>query len=128
MSPDLDADLNLTGWLCIYLPTLAAAAEQNRWRHKLDAALDDIRTGTPVAQALADHHLPVDLDAARGEQARISRGDPAVLDGLNIDPVAVTGDYTCPGRPGCPRRAGPDPAGHQPRCGIHNKTMILRRG
>jgi hypothetical protein len=126
MGPISEGDVDLTGWLCTHLPRITAEATEYRWRHKLDAALADIRAGTPVAQALARQHLPVDQDAARDEQARIVRGDPATLDGLNIDPVEVTGDYGCPARPGCSRRARPDADGHEPRCGVHDRTMILR--
>jgi hypothetical protein len=125
MSPDADSDFDLAGWLCTQLPRLVVGASEYRWRHKLDAALADIRAGTPVAQALAGQYLPIDLDAARNEQARIVRGDPATLDELNIDPVEVTGDYGCPARPGCSRRAQPDADGHEPRCGVHDLTMIL---
>jgi hypothetical protein len=119
-------DIDLTAWMCHQLPRLTAEANRHRWAHKLDAALDDIRGGTPVAQALTDHHLPVDTTAASNEQARIARGDPGVLDELHIDPVAVTGNYTCPRRPRCSRHAQPGPNGHEPRCGVHNTTMILR--
>jgi hypothetical protein len=125
MSHEADSDLDLTGWLCTHLPRLTAEAAEYRWRHKLDAALAAIRTGTPVAPALADQNLPIDLDAARREQVCISRGDPAVLNEFNIDPVHVTGDYACPGEPGCSRRAQPDADGHEPRCGVHDLTMIL---
>lgn len=119
-------DIDLTAWLCHQLPRLAAEADRYRWAHKLDGALADIRDGASVARALADHHLPVDITGASNEQARIARGDPGVLDDLHVDPVAVTGDYTCPGRPRCSRRAQPGPDGHEPRCGVHDKTMILR--
>jgi hypothetical protein len=125
MSPDVEDDLDLTGWLCTQLPRLTADATEYRWRHKLDAALADIRGGTRVAQALAGQNLPVDLNVVRSEQARISRRDPGVLASLNIDSVEVTGDYGCPGRPGCSRRAQPDPDGHEPRCGVHGLTMTL---
>ena len=127
MSTGPSDDADLTAWLCTQMPRLAAEASRHRWAHKLDAALADIRVGTPAAQALADHHLPIDPAAASSEQARIARGDPGVLEELNIDPVAVTGDYACPGTPPCPRRAQPDADGHEPRCGVHGKTMTLRR-
>jgi hypothetical protein len=126
MGPVSDGDLDLIGWLCTHLPRITAEADEYRWRHKLDTALADIRAGTPVAQALAGQHLSIDLDTARNEQARIGRGDPATLDELNIDPVEVTGDYGCPGRPGCSRRAQPDADGHEPRCGLYDRTMILQ--
>ncbi|CCH17830.1 hypothetical protein [Micromonospora lupini] len=119
-------DADLTAWLCTYLPALTDAANQHRWAHKLTAAIGDIRAGTPVAQALANHHLPIDIAAAGAEQVRISRGDPGLLDDLNIDPVAVTGPYTCPATPPCPRRGQPDTHGHQPRCGVRGTTMTLR--
>lgn len=117
---------DLTAWLCTQLPALTEAAEQHRWAHKLAAAITDIRNGTPTTEALATHHLPIDLATAADEQARINRGDPGVLDDLNIDPVTVTGPYTCPAAQPCPRRAQPDEHGHQPRCDIHDKTMTLR--
>jgi hypothetical protein len=117
----------VTAWLCRHLPRLAAAASAHRWSHTLDAAIADIRAGTPAAHALADHHLPIDPGEVEREQQRLDRGDPGILDDLNIDRVDVTGDYTCPGRPACPRRAQPGPDGHEPRCGIFDKTMILRR-
>lgn len=120
------SDADLTAWLCTYLPMLTDAATTHRWAHKLAAAVDDIRAGTPVTQALTRHHLPIDL-AAANEQARISRGDAGILDDLNIDPVAVTGPYTCPTKPPCSRRAQPDAHGHEPRCGVHGTTMTLRR-
>jgi hypothetical protein len=127
MSTGRGDDAELTGWLCAHLPDLAAAAGRDRWAHKLDAAIADIHSGTPVAQALAYHHLPIDSAAASDEQARIAKGDPGVLNQLNIDPVAVTGNYTCPATPPCPRRAQRDADGHEPRCGVHGKTMTLRR-
>jgi len=123
-------DSDLTAWLCTHLPVLTVAAAQDRWSHLLIAAIIDIRAGTPATQALANHHLPVDVAAASHEQARISRGDPGVLNDLNINPVTVTGAYTCPAQPPalpCPRRSRPDPDGHEPRCGVHEKTMTLRR-
>lgn len=119
-------DSDLTAWLCTHLPRLAVDAARHRWAHKLDAALADIRAGTPAAQALTTHHLPIDPSSASREQARIARGDPGVLDTLGIDPVNVTGAYTCPATPPCPRRAQPGPDGHEPRCGVHGKTMTLR--
>lgn len=119
-------DLDLTAWLCAQLPRLAAEANRHRWAHKLEAAIADIRAGTSVSDALAIHRLPVDLAAASSEQARIAKGDPGVLDELNIDPVTVTGAYACPGAPPCPRRAQPDADGHEPRCGVRGKTMTLR--
>lgn len=123
-------DANLSAWLCTHLSILTNAADQHRWAHQLDAAINDIRAGTPVVQALDDHHLPIDTAAADDEQAGISRGDPGILDDLNIDPVVVTGPYTCPAKPParpCPRRAQPDAHGHEPRCGVHGRTMTLRR-
>ena len=117
---------DLTAWLCTHLPTLTDAAAQYRWTHELAGALADIRAGTPTAQALANHHLPVDISTAAAEQARISRGDPGILEDLNIDPVTVTGPYTCPADPPCARRAPPDAQGHEPRCGVHGRTMSLR--
>lgn len=118
----------LVARVCTGLPELAAKAARHGWAHTLEAALADIRAGVPVARAMAAHYLPLDIDAAGDEQARISRGDPGVLDELNIDPVTVTGAYTCPATPPCPRRARPGPDGHEPRCGVHATTMILRRG
>ncbi|MEU8265316.1 hypothetical protein AB0C02_32535 [Micromonospora sp. NPDC048999] len=126
MSAGSGGDVDLTARLCVELPKLAAAADRHRWAHKLDAAIADVRAGTPVTQALAAHHLPIDLAAAHNGQDQISRGDPGLLDELNIDPVTVTGAYTCPGTPPCPRRAQPDADGHEPRCAIQGKTMILR--
>ncbi|MFI7553805.1 hypothetical protein ACIBQ2_29175 [Micromonospora sediminimaris] len=119
-------DLDLAAWLCTHLPEISDAAQRYQWNHKLDAAIGDIRAGTPVARALADQHLPIDLAAAGHEQARISRGDPGILDDLNIDPVIVTGPYTCPATPPCPRRTQPDADGHEPQCGVHGRTMLLR--
>src|SRR5262249_10545650 len=45
-------DTDLTAWLCTHLATLTAAAT-DRWAHRLDAALAEIRAGAPTAQALA---------------------------------------------------------------------------
>jgi hypothetical protein len=118
-------DTDLTAWLCTHLPTLTAAAELHRWAHQLAAALAEIRAGAPTARALANHHLPVDISSAAAEQARISRGDPGILKNLNIDPVTVTGPYTCPADTPCVRRAQPDTQGHEPRCGVHGRTMTL---
>jgi hypothetical protein len=126
MSTGSGDNAELTAWLCTHLPTLTAAASRHRWAHKLDAVIADIRTGTPVTQALTAHHLPIDPTEASREQARIARGDPGVLDELHIDPVTVTGDYACPAIPACPRRAQPGADGHEPRCGVHGKTMTLR--
>ena len=128
--PTGDADDEVTAWLCTHLPILTGQPGYPRWAHKLDAALTAIRTGTPTVQALADHGIPVDITAVRSEQKAITRGDPAILDELGVPEVAVTGDYTCPAADPsrrCPRRAGPDPDGHQPRCGVHAHTMILRQ-
>jgi hypothetical protein len=119
-------DTDLTAWLCVHLAELTAAAAQYRWVHQLARALSDIRAGTPTTKALANHRLPIDISTAVDEYGRISRGDPGILDELNIDPVTVTGPYTCPGDPPCPRRAQPDPIGSQPRCGVHDRTMTLR--
>jgi hypothetical protein len=123
MGPD---DIDLTAWLCTHLPRLADAADQHRWASQLAAAVADIRAGTPTAEALANHRLPVDISTAAAEQAGISRGDPGILKDLNIDPVTVTGPYTCPADPPCGRRAQPDAQGHEPRCGVHGRIMTLR--
>lgn len=127
MTTDPIDDTDLIAWLCTHLLTLTNAADRDRWGHKLAAAISDIRAGTPAVQALANHHLPVDIATAGKEQARISRGDPGILDDLNIDPIIATGPYTCPAIPPCPRRAQPDANGHEPRCGVHGRTMTLRR-
>lgn len=121
------ADAPLTAWLCAHLPQLTTAATRDRWTHKLDAALAAIRAGAPVAEALTTHQLPVDLDEARAERIGITRGPPGTLNALGIDPVDVTGAYHCPAAAPCPRRAQPGPDGHEPRCGVHGTTMLLRR-
>jgi hypothetical protein len=126
MSMDFVDNADLTAWLCTHLPRLSDAADQHRWAHQLAAALADIRVGTPAAQALADHHLPVDVSTAAAEQARITRGEPGVIEDLKIDPITVTGPYTCPADPPCGRRAQRDAQGHEPRCGVRDRTMILR--
>ncbi|GAA3228316.1 hypothetical protein GCM10010532_062210 [Dactylosporangium siamense] len=98
----------------------------HRWAHKLNGALIAIRAGTPVDEALAAHHIP--LNAALAESVR--RGEPTILDDLRLDPVAVTGAYGCPAvapTVPCSRRAEPDAAGHEPRCGVYDRTMTRRR-
>jgi hypothetical protein len=117
---------DLTAWLCTHLPRLTDAADLHRWGPQLAAALADIRAGIPTAEALANHHLPLDINSAATENARISRGDPGILRDLNIGAVTVTGAYACPADLPCGRRARPDAQGHEPRCGVHDKTMALR--
>ena len=126
MTMDSLDNTDLTAWLCTHLPALFDAADQHRWAHQLAAALADIRAGTLTAQALANHHLPVDISTAADEQARINRGNPGILGDLNIDPTTATGPYICPADPPCGRRAQRDAQGHEPRCGVRGRTMILR--
>jgi hypothetical protein len=124
-----NADGDVAAWLCTHLTDLTADPGYPRWAHKLDAALTAIRAGTPALQALTDQHIPISVNAARGEQRTIARGDLATLADYGIDPVAVTGDYTCPAQEPahrCPRRCAPGPDGQQPRCGVHNRSMPLR--
>ena len=96
-------DTALTAWLSTHLPALAAAADQHRWAHHLAAVLSDIRAGTPTTQAVANHHLPVDITTAADEQARISRGDSGIIDGPEHRPGDRHRPLCLPRRP-APRR------------------------
>jgi hypothetical protein len=127
MTIDAPDGTELTAWWCTHLPDFTDAADQHGWRHTLDAANADIRAGTPTSEALTRHHIPIDAEDVTREQVAVGRGDSGTLADLGIDPVTVTGDYRCPAVRPCPRRAQPEPdTGHEPRCTLIDKTMILR--
>ncbi|MFI6761931.1 hypothetical protein ACIBF5_22595 [Micromonospora sp. NPDC050417] len=127
-TPDTADEAAVAAWLCTRLAALSETARVHRWSHRLDAALAAIRAGASVSRALSAQHIPIDSAAVTAQRTETDRGDPATLSDLGIDPVAVTGDYACPASTfRCDRRARHDPdTGHEPRCGITERTMTYQ--
>ncbi|HEX6073739.1 MAG TPA: hypothetical protein VFZ32_00550 [Micromonosporaceae bacterium] len=122
------ADTDPLAWLCEHLPGLQRAADQDRWRHKLNAAVEDIRAGSTVHDAFARHHLPP-LGISGGA---LDRSDPWSPDLAGI--TAIVGDadpvdcvYVCPRTKQCGRRGVPDRKGRDPVCAVDNAPMTARQ-
>ncbi|MGN9909313.1 hypothetical protein ACTMTJ_17350 [Phytohabitans sp. LJ34] len=116
-------------WWCERMPVFAAAADRFGWAGRLDAAAADIANGTPIADAIAAHRLPLDpADAVEDEDVETMKGaDPTDLSALGVPGFVVRGSYRCPATPACGRAATADPdTGRAPRCWVTDRQMVRR--
>lgn len=122
------ADTDRLAWLCERLPELRRAADRDRWRPKLNAAVEDIRAGSTVRDAFARQHLP-NLFVRGGA---VDRSDPWSPDLAGI--TTIVGDagpidcvYVCPRTRQCGRQGVPDRKGRDPVCAVDNAPMTAQQ-